>query len=64
MVIARSFRENLINSRFFFKPKFEPVVKNRYKGPEQRCNIGFRCSEINLDRVLTILSNNLSVKVL
>lgn len=62
--LVQLFNSNVIQSRVFLKPKFEPVIKNRRKGPEQRCNMGFRCSAANVDKVKDLLSGHFLLKII
>ena len=62
-VLAKLFNDSLVNSRVFMKPKFEPIIRNRRKGPEQRCNMGLRCLDENVNKVRDHLSGHFVLKV-
>lgn len=54
--VSNLFKECLVNDyKMLLKPKFEPVVRQQKVGPEQRCNIGFYCSETNVSKVLELM---------
>ena len=48
--ISRLYKMNVVKTDpgILLKPKFEPVIRNRRVGPEQRCNVGFFCDESNV----------------
>lgn len=52
--ISLLFKENLGQGHFYLKPKSIPEKFNRRAGPLQRCNIGFRCNEEDVDRIRNI----------
>jgi len=39
------------NTGFYVKPKQQAEFKNKWVGPIQMCNLGFRCSEENITNV-------------
>jgi len=53
------------NTGFYVKPKQQAEFKNKWVGPIQMCNLGFRCSEENITNVQAVLKDTgLSFKIL
>jgi hypothetical protein len=53
------------NTGFYVKPKQQAEFKNKWVGPIQMCNLGFRCSEENITNVQAVLKDTgFSFKIL
>ena len=44
-----------LSNFWLLKPKEDPVVKSRRVGPQQKCNIGCRCSEEKMSAAIAYL---------
>ena len=54
-VACRLFQENLVDSKFYLRAKYPAEVHRRSIGPQQRCCVGFKCKQENIDRVKEIM---------
>ena len=53
----------LSNHKYLLTQSLNQLLENRRNGPEQQCNMGFRCLDENINKVRAHLSGHFVLKV-
>ena len=54
-VIVNLFSCNVVNGEIYAKPKTEAEVKQKKLGPQQLCSVGYKCNEVDIAAVQSII---------